>query len=186
MRDVGFIQAVHEKTWESSCRKITKVFKLTKNEEQRLLNSKTALFLYRLPFIAQCINPERTALAHLSLYITEAFLFNKTPHFISVTNHTPEDDSNIFNRIRPLMNYNGGNSKALAHGTALLALIMLCGYDKSRNKDSLKEVYNPLNSGAWSFAEKKEELLSIINDNFCTEVNKALSVEKAMLDKWAF
>jgi len=74
--------------------------------------------------------------------------------------------------------------KALAHGTALLALIMLCGYDKSRNKDSLKGVYNPLNSGAWNFAEKKEELLSIINDNFCTEVDKELSVEKAMNRFW--
>jgi hypothetical protein len=184
MRDIGVTQAVHEKTWKSRCREFTKVFKLTIKDEQRFFKSKTALFLYRLPFIAGCINPERTALAHLSLYITEAFLFTKTPHFISITNHTPEDDSNIFSRVRPLMNYNGGNSKAIAHGTALLALIMLCGYDKSRNKDSLKGVYNPLNSGAWNFAEKKEELLSIITDNFCTEVDKELSVEKAMNIGW--
>ena len=184
MRDIGFIQAVHEKTWESFCKELTKVFKLTKKEEQRLSKNTAAHFLYRLPFITGCINPERTALANLILYITEAFLFNKTPHLLSVTNHTPEDDSNIFSRLSPLMNYNGGNSKALAHGTALLALIMLCGYDKSRNKDSLKGVYNPLNSGAWNFAEKKEELLSIINDNFCTEVDKELSVEKAMNIGW--
>lgn len=184
MRDIGFIQAVHEKTWESFSKQLTKVFKLTKKEKQRLSKNTAAHFLYRLPFIAGCINPERTALANLILYITEAFLFNKTPHLLSVTNHTPEDDSNIFSRLNHLMHYYGGNSKA--HGTALLALIMLCGYDKSRNKDSLKGVYNPLNSGAWNFTEKKEELLSIINDNFCTEVDRELSVEKAMLDRWAF
>lgn len=184
MRDIGVIKVASVKTCESFCKELTKVFKLTKKEEQRLSKSTTALFLYRLPFIAGCIRPERTALANLILYITEVFLFNKTPHLLSVTNHTPENDSNIFSRLSPLMNYNGGNSKALAHGTALLALIMLCGYDKSRNKDSLKGVYNPLNSGAWNFAEKKEELLSIINDNFCIEVNKELSVEKAMLTHW--
>mgnify|MGYP001286417361 CR=1 FL=1 len=184
MRDIGFIQAVHEKTWESFCKEFKKVFKLTKKEEQSLFKNTVALFLYRLPFIAGCINPERTALAHLILYITEAFLLNKTPHLISITNHTPEDDSYIFSRVRPLMNYNGGNSKALAHGTALLTLIMLCGYERSRDKDSLKGVYNPLNSGAWNFAEKKKELLSIINDNFCTEVDDELSVEKAMSSSW--
>lgn len=144
MRDIGFLQAVHEKTWESFCKEFKKVFKLTKKEEQSLAQNTTAHFLYRLPFIAGCINPERTALAHLILYITEAFLLNKTPHLLSVTNHTPADDSYIFSRVRPLMNF----------------------------------------SGAWNFAEKKKELLSIINDNFCTEVDDELSVEKAMGLGW--
>ena len=35
MRDIGFIQAVHEKTWKSFCKELTKVFKLTKKEKQR-------------------------------------------------------------------------------------------------------------------------------------------------------
>ena len=129
MRDIGFIQAVHEKTWESFCKQLTKVFKLTKKEEQRLSKNTTALFLYRLPFIAGCIRPERTALANLIL-ITEVFLFNKTPHLLSVSTGLTviSSASKTLNALQQVT--------AMHSLFALLTLIMLCGYDKSLNKDA--------------------------------------------------
>ncbi len=41
---------------------------------------------------------------------------------------------------------------------ALLALGMLGSYERSKESDSAQGLYNPLNSGAWNFEEKKHEM----------------------------
>ena len=67
---------------------------------------------------------------------------------------------------------------------ALLALGMLGSYERSKQKDLDQGIYNPLNSGAWIFEEKKHELEEIIKCNYEQTVADILSVEMSLNSPW--
>jgi len=67
---------------------------------------------------------------------------------------------------------------------ALLALGMLGSYERSKQKDLDQGIYNPLNSGAWIFEEKKHELEEIIKCNYEQTVADILSVEMSLQEFW--
>ena len=67
---------------------------------------------------------------------------------------------------------------------ALLALGMLGSYERSKQKDLDQGIYNPLNSGAWNFEEKKHELEKIIKCNYEQTVADILSVEMSLNSPW--
>ncbi len=72
----------------------------------------------------------------------------------------------------------------IKHGMALLALGMLGNYERSKESDSAQGLYNPLNSGAWIFEEKKSELLELVQSNFQQEIADILSVEMSLEEPW--
>ncbi|HOE08091.1 MAG TPA: hypothetical protein PLU33_04585 [Treponemataceae bacterium] len=67
---------------------------------------------------------------------------------------------------------------------ALLALGMLGSYERSKESDSAQGLYNPLNSGAWNFEEKKHEMEELIQHNFEQKVADILSVELSLNSPW--
>ncbi len=166
------------KTWVTLCEKISEAFDFTQEQEEALLENKTARLIGELPFIANCDEAERTALTHLAVY----FLAANSGRF--TFDHCPDDDDNIFNRLRLIMSFKGGNKSIIAHGMNKLALQMLCGYDRDREKDMLSGEYNPLNSGAWDFDIIKDKLLEEILNNPCAEIDEIMTIENAMFEWW--
>ncbi len=166
------------KTWGTLCEKMSENFAFTEEQEEALLENKTARLIGELPFIANCEEAERTALTHLAVY----FLAAGSGRF--VFDHCPDDDDNIFNRLRLIMSFKGGNESIITHGMNKLALQMLCGYNRDREKDMLSGEYNPLNSGAWDFESIKEQLVENILENPCAEIEEIMSVQNAMTDWW--
>lgn len=138
--------------WNYLVNEISKVFKLSHKEKKDFESSSTAKLIATIPFEAGCYEPERTAIAHLGLYVMEKRGFQK------YCAHTPIDDVNILHRLDFISTFEGGDTDIIEHGMYLLALIMLEGYNRSANKDLKKGIYNPIACGRWNYGEKKKEI----------------------------
>lgn len=147
----------HLPQWSYLLTEISKVFSLNSKEIEILSNSTTAKIIATIPFESNCKEPERTAIAHLCLYIAELKGFQK------YCSHNKEDDADIYNRLAFISTFEGGNYQIIEHGMAILALIMIEGYKKSKQKDEKAGVYNPLVSGTWNYQSIKNSLLLKIN-----------------------
>jgi hypothetical protein len=82
------------------------------------------------------------------------------------------------------MNLEGGNSAVITHGMQILALIMLAGYNRSKEEDITNGIYNPLNTGTWNFEQLKEYLISAIQAYPCPELDKIVSVMDSLFLIW--
>ena len=147
----------HLPQWSYLLTEISKVFSLNSKEIENLSNSTTAKIIATIPFESNCKEPERTAIAHLCLYIAELKGFQK------YCSHNKEDDADIYNRLAFISTFEGGNYQIIEHGMAILALIMIEGYKKSKQKDEKTGVYNPLVSGTWNYQSIKNSLICKIN-----------------------
>lgn len=143
--------------WDTIVSEISNVFRLTEDEKTSLNENTTAKIIATIPFEAGCNNPERIALNHLCIYMVEKKGFQK--YF----SHTKEDDTDLFNRLFLISNFEGGNQTIIDHGMNMLALIMIEGYKRSMKKDKANKIYNPFVSGAWDYRSLKNKLLTEIN-----------------------
>lgn len=152
----------HEESWDLPewsyfVDEISEVFRLTTEEKESLNASVTAKIIATIPFAAGCMEPERTAIAHLCAFMAELKGFQK------YCAHIPEDDISVFNRLNKLSTFRGGDKKIINHGMNILALIMVEGYKKSMKKDEMNGIYNPLVSGNWNYTDIKNKLLNDIS-----------------------
>lgn len=150
-------------TWEYLVQEMTKVFRFTRKETKWFKNCKTAKLIATIPFAAGCEEPERTAIAHLCIYLAEIRGFQK------YYAHLPSDDCDLFKRLGFISTFEGGNQDIIAYGMNLLALTMIEGYHKSENDDRKKGIYNPFVSGKWDYQTLKQNLLKEVEKyNFNT------------------
>lgn len=138
--------------WDYFVSEISKVFRFSKEETDWFNNCRTAQLIATIPFAAECVEPERTAIAHLCLYVAEVKGFQK------YCAHVPSDDCDIYNRLAFISTFEGGNKAVIESGMALLALIMLEGYYKTKKDDRNNNRYNPLVNNSWNYDDLKKEL----------------------------
>lgn len=139
--------------WDYLVSELARVFNLNENEISTLYTSQTAKIIAAIPFAASCKFPERYAICHLANYISEKKGFQE------YASHCVEDDDNVFSRLAPIANFEGGDKDVIHHGMVMLALTMLEGYRNSMEKDKDDHVYNPLVSGSWNYETLKRSLL---------------------------
>jgi len=151
--------------WEYLVKEISKVFKFTRKETKQFAASKTAKLIASIPFEADCYEPEKTAIAHLGLYVMEKRGFQE------YCSHQPIDDVNILHRLDFISTFEGGDPEIIEHGMYLLALIMLEGYNNSIGEDIKNEVYNPIASGRWNYELKKKEIMSVLKKVECPNLD---------------
>ena len=151
--------------WNNFVNQISKVFRLTQEEQETFANSITAKIIAKIPFAAGCKDAERTAIAHLSLSMVEKKGFQE------YCAHLPSDDENLLNRLAFISTFEGGNELIIEHGMYMLALIMIEGYKHSAKKDIKYGVYNPIANGKWNYNEKKKEILDILKKTSCAELD---------------
>ncbi len=147
--------------WNYIVEESARVFSLREVEKEELRNNSTAKIIATIPFIANCEQAERTAIAHIALYLTEKRGFQK------YCAHLPSDDLDLFNRLEPISHFKGGDSKIIQHGMNMLALIMLEGYKRSYTTDKQVGIYNPITSGVWNYRNIKNKLLNEISKLKC-------------------
>lgn len=165
--------------WNEIVTAISRTFRFTEAEETAFSSNETAHLIAAIPFIAGCDEAERTAIAHLSVYIA-AIRGGRT-----IFDHTETDDGDILNRLRLIMQFKGGNREAIGHGMNLLALVMVNGYKRDQDKDRKSGEYNPLNSGAWNYDETCGKLTSAIRASFSDNIASLMSVEGAYGKIWS-
>lgn len=91
--------------WNYFVDELSSIFRLTAEEKKQLNNSFTAKIIATIPFAANCIEPERTAILHLCIYLAE--LKGVQKYFA----HLPSDDINIYNRLACISTFEGGDEK---------------------------------------------------------------------------
>ena len=146
-------RALPESTWNYIVEEMKTVFRFTRKETKWFKNCKTAKLIATIPFVAGCNEPERTAIAHLMIYIGEIKGFQK------YYAHLPSDDADLFQRLAFISTFQGGDQKIIEEGMNLLALIMVDGYHRSEEEDRENGVYNPFVSGAWDYEKIKKDLI---------------------------
>lgn len=139
-------------SWDYFVKEIAAVFRFSKEEKVWFKNCRTAKLIAAIPFAANCVEPERTAISHLCIYIAEIRGFQK--YFA----HLPSDDRNVYNRLDCIATFEGGDQNVLSYGMNMLALIMIEGYHNSQKSDKENNIYNPLNSKKWNYEGLKKEL----------------------------
>lgn len=162
--------------WDYFVNEITKVFGLTKEEKEKFENSNTAKIIATIPFEAGCNEPERTAIAHLCIYMAEIRGFQK--HFA----HLPSDDFDIYNRLAFISTFDGGDKNIIKHGMDILAYIMIEGYKKSEAEDLQNNIYNPFVSGNWDYKELKNHILLEVNKMYVSNLDWIFS--DGPIDRW--
>ena len=160
--------------WQYLAEETARVFSLNDKETKKLCVNNTAKLIAAIPFAAGCKEPERTAIAHLCLYMAEIKGFQK--HCA----HQPYDDKDIFNRLAFISTFEGGNAKIIQHGMNMLAYIMVEGYNRSKEKDLKNSVYNPIANGKWNYKELKTRLLKDISNFECPDLDQYFIPIKAI------
>jgi hypothetical protein len=136
---------------------MAETFRFTESEHAAFACNSTARLIAALPFAAGCDEPERTALAHLAVYLTEIRGGSR------IGAHTQADNANPLTRLRLIASFKGGDQRVIQHGMYQLALIMLHGYERSKAADARHQVYNPLNDGSWDAHTMNHWLIKTIH-----------------------
>ncbi|MCR4742629.1 MAG: hypothetical protein K5866_07170 [Treponema sp.] len=153
------LQEIPDATWEYFVQEMKKVFRFTRKETKWFRNCKTAKLIATIPFVAGCDEPERTAIAHLCIYLAEIRGFQK------YYAHLPSDDSDLFKRLGFISTFEGGNREIIEYGMNLLALIMIEGYHRSEEKDKQNGIYNPFISETWDYKLLRNKIIQSLKDN---------------------
>jgi hypothetical protein len=153
------------KDWDYFIDELSKVFNLSFNEKEKLQSSKVAKLIAAIPYVAKCNEPERTAIAHLCLYMSEIRGFEK---FCS---HNQIDDIYYMNRLSFIATFSGGDEKIINHGMNLLALAMIEGYNQSSKSDKEKGIYNPFVSKVWDYKQLKSEIMKELSKVYIPELD---------------
>ncbi|MDR1325526.1 MAG: hypothetical protein LBK00_05770 [Treponema sp.] len=155
--------------WDMLCTCVAETFRFTSQERADFALNGTAKLIAALPFTAGCEEAERTALAHLAIYMTE-LRGGRT-----IGDHTLRDNASPFARLRLLSSFKGGDQDILDHGMSKLALVMLTGYERSQEEDRQRHQYNPLNAGAWDAAALRQELTKRLHAHPCAFLDSILA-----------
>ena len=158
---------------------VAEAFRMQDSERSRFSDSRTARLVGALPFLAECRNPERTALGHLAVFVLASRGGSR-----KIFDHTPADDAEPLARLEPIARFPGGDPAVIRKGMALLGLLMLGGYEKDREKDAANGEYNPLNSGAWNSNEVRARLKAEAASTKVSELDAILAVDEAVRGFW--
>lgn len=167
-----------EQTWKSLTSALSETFRFTDEERRSFESCRTARLIGTLPYLASCEEAERTALAHLSVYVTAIRGGRRA------FDHCERDNKDVLARLQHLMHFRGGDPTAIEHGMSLLALTMLGGYDRDRQKNARSGEYNPLNAGHWDYTELASELSSRIEKNSHATLSQLMTPDEALKNLW--
>ena len=165
--------------WSDLVTAVAVAFRFIPEEAEALHQSKTARLIGSLPFLAGCDQPERTALAHVSVFV----LSSRGPAR-TIFDHTPLDNAQARHRLATIGSFQGGNQAILDRGMNLLALQMICGYARDQAKDLVSGEYNPLLSHAWDARPMMNRLIQEIVDTKSPEMDALFNLDDAQWTWW--
>jgi len=163
--------------WDDIVETVSAAYNLNYEENRELHGSKVAKLIAAIPFIAECEDARAVAEIHLTTYL----LTKKTT---SVFDFTPSDNNDRFRRLTMLNNFVGGNPNIVEKGMCLLALAMLCEYNRTAEQDFELERYNPIVKGTINFETERQYLINKINALHCPYIDEILTEFEAQILWW--
>lgn len=143
--------------WENMVQQTAESFRLNDKEKTVLNKSRIAQLIGALPYLANCNQPERTSLTHLSIYLI-AMKGSKKAFY-----HNSDDNNDVIKRLDTINHFDGGDKKVIEKGMKLLALNMVHDYKRDIEEDVLINKYNPISCGKWNYKKIVEQLTKDIS-----------------------
>jgi hypothetical protein len=166
--------------WESIVAVIAAGFAMDPERRKALTTNPTAKLIAALPFLAGCREPERSAIAHLAVFVVGGAKGSARAIF----DHKKSDDYDVLARLAALSNFEGGDPAVISRGMKLLAIVMVSGYRNDVAKDKAAGSYNPVGSGAWKADELVAALRAEIDAAPNAEMEGILDGERAVRGWW--
>lgn len=166
--------------WNDLCDRIGITFNMDSGKIMWLREKKVARLIAAIPYLAGCNKPRQTAAAHLSVYLLSVFEATK-----SIFHHEAwNDDISLMNRLMPIGNFEGGDSLLIKRGMNLLALNMVCGYERDIQKDIILKKYNPVGEGSWDYKKLKMNLIEHIENVSSPEMDTIMNIGDGTDSYW--
>jgi hypothetical protein len=146
-----------DSAWQEIASIVSSSFAMEPARAEKLKTNVTAKLIAAIPFLADCREPQRTAIAHLSTYVVASDGPGR-----KAFDHKAGDDYDSLARLAPIAGFEGGDPSIINRGMKLLAMIMIQGYQRDLASDKAKGLYNPINAGAWKAEEKLASLRSAV------------------------
>ena len=143
-----------DRMWEAMVDRLGLVFSLTEERKSAVRDNAVMKLTGALPYLAGCERPDRTALAHLSVYMLAALPGGK-----DVFAHDFRDNADLFRRLERISHFDGGDARIIRRGMNQLALAMLSDHVHDADEDQRIGKYNPVKAGEWDAAELTGSLL---------------------------
>ncbi len=172
-------QLFTEAKWGEICDAVSKAFRLTAEEQSALQKKEVAKLIAAIPFLAECEDAERTSVAHLGTYLLSV---RETKKYF---NATENDSETVFERLRLISNFKGGNQAIIERGMNLLALNMVSDYRRDAEEDVFLRKYNPVSAGDFDYPTTIDELKERIREVPCPEMDKIMTLSVAPLVWWS-
>ena len=166
-----------DESWDTVIEMVAEAHRLSPSELEALRRNRTARLIAAIPYLAECRNADRTAVQHLSTYLTAQVA-------TQIFDHRREDDQRVAARLERISHFDGGKRSVIERGLNLLALSMISGYEGSAGDDRAAGVYNPIVSGVWDPEEQKAALLKAIRATPMPDMDEILDTESAMMGAW--
>ena len=170
-----------ENEWIDVSGRVKVLFNFGIEKSNWLLSCRTARFIAAIPYLAGCDKARETSFSHLAIYCMSNDESGK-----DVFLHNESDDSDIFSRLRPISNFISGDRRIIDCCMSLLALNMICNYNKDADHDKLIGKYNPIAGGLWDFDSIYNELTRTIDANITPEISEYYSIALAKSGAWLY
>jgi hypothetical protein len=163
--------------WDMVVGMVADAFRFTRQETKEFRSRGIPKLIAAIPFLAGCKDPLRTAISHLGTYILSVRL-------PKVAETGPSDDEYLLRRLEPINHFAGGDNEIVQRGMNLIALCMICDYERDVAEDSKLGKYNPVSAGALDFEEQRSDLIGQIESVQCDEMDAILPIEKCYSSFW--
>jgi hypothetical protein len=167
------------KQWEKVASRARAILNYGMVQKEWLEKSRMAQFIAAVPFLAGCDKALETSFTNLLIYLVS---LDESARDIFL--HKPEDDADIYSRLRPLLSFSGGDPAVLQCCKDLLALCMISNYKKDAEEDEAKGKYNPFIEGSWNETELIKELTEKIDKSITPEISEFYTIQEALRGLW--
>lgn len=168
-----------ETKWAEIADRVADAFRMGAEEREWFRNKEVAKLIASIPFLAGCDDAERTAVAHVGTYLLS--IKETKPYF----NASSGDDGSIFDRLRLIAQFKGGNPAIIDRGMSLLALNMIIDYRRDAAEDVVLGKHNPVSSGSFDSDAIIADLKRRIEGTPCPEMETIFDSTLGPLAWWA-
>ena len=165
--------------WKNVLSRVGAVLNFGIEKKEQVSNSKMAKLIAAVPFIAGCNKATETSFSHLLIYLMSLDESAKDIYF-----HKEENDSDIYSRLSPIINFSGGNTDIIHCSMDLVALCMLSNYNNDAEEDKAIGKYNPINAGKWDYETMSAKLIQNIETTITTSISDIYTVEDSLSGYW--
>jgi hypothetical protein len=169
----------HDEIWDKIVSFTTDIFGLTPDKSEVLRNNIVAKIIAAIPYLAECYNPDRSAISHLGTYIISQ---HSLVHYIYSLRAS--DTRSINARLVELSQFDGGDRKIIERGMNLLHLTMISSYRGVRSTDSVRGGKSKSITRKGNGGVSISKLVRQIESVECKEMDEIFPVTRALQGEW--